>query len=63
MTAPTATGHTVSVTAPVLLWLTRTVPDLTDKALRLDEIENRHETLVRPKERIDLLGQRGESSP
>ena len=53
----------MSVTAPVLLWLTRTVPDLTDKALRLDEIENRHETLVRPKERIDLLGQRGESSP
>ena len=47
----------------VLLWPTRTVPDLTDKALYLDEIENRHEALVRLKERTDLISQRGEKFP
>ena len=54
-----ATGQSPAI----LLWPIRTVPDLTDKAPRLDEIENRHEALVRLKERIDFLGQRGESSP
>ena len=32
-------------------WPTRTVPDLTDKALHLDETENRHEAFVPLKER------------
>ena len=45
----------------VILWLpTRTVPGLTDETLHLDEIENRHEALVRLKERSDLLDQRRE---
>ena len=47
----------------VFLPPTRTVPDITDETLHLDEFENRHETLVCRKGRTDLLGQHGEKFP